>query len=242
MLQPVFDLKSLFASATRSTFLWATLRGHVPAELWYPRLSAGVRGGQLAFLFRCLDETAAIDGAVIEAGCAFGHTTILLHQYLQDRGIEKEYVCIDTFTGFTPDDIQYEHRARSKTFNYAKSIYARNSVDWFKTALKQHGIRDVRIFCTDIAAIKPGDLPPVSFCFLDFDLYQPVRRELVTIYERLSPGGMIVVDDCAVENAGFSEHKDRFDGALAAYREFAEAIGQKELVVERKLGIIRKPR
>ena len=49
----------------------------------------------------------------------------------------------------------------------------------------------------------------------------------------LSPGGMIVVDDCVPNNM--------FDGALQAYTEFLAEIGVTPCFKLDKLGILQKP-
>jgi hypothetical protein len=48
----------------------------------------------------------------------------------------------------------------------------------------------------------------------------------------LSPGGMIVVDDCKPVN--------QFDGALQAYTEFTESEGLPSRYALDKLGILKK--
>ena len=54
------------------------------------------------------------------------------------------------------------------------------------------------------------------------------------LYEVLSPGGIMVVDDC-------DESDVLWDGADQAYKEFVKEIGQPVEIKHRKLGVIRKP-
>lgn len=225
--------------AARPLLMRLIRRGHF-ANVWYPRLEVGFRGGQLAYIFKCLEKTADVDGAIIEVGCSFGHTTSLLAEYLEDRGIQKPYLCIDTFAGFSTEDIKYEKQVRGKLFDYSKSYYARNNLDWFRMALTRRGV-SVEVRQADICTIRASELPTVSFCLLDVDLYRPVSRGLSLLWKQLAPGGMIVIDDCSPTNPRFRSHPDRYDGALQAYREFVETIGQPLDIREGKLGIIRKP-
>jgi hypothetical protein len=73
----------------------------------------------------------------------------------------------------------------------------------------------------------------ISFCLLDVDLYRPTKKALGEIYSALSPGGMLVVDDCSPDDA-------RWDGALQAYREFMSENGKPDEIVHKKLGLVRK--
>jgi SAM-dependent methyltransferase len=227
------------AVATAPLVRWLVKKGQFP-EIWYPKLRAGLRGGQLAYVFNCLDEIAEVEGVVLEIGCAFGHSTALMGEYMQDRGIDKPIYCIDTFAGFTDDDVAQERR-RGKQFDYSKSVYQKNNIEVFRTELERLGVVP-HITKADICNVEVTDLPQIAFCLLDVDLYQPVAKGLRLIWEKLSPGGLIVVDDCAAANPRFTADADRFDGALQAYAEFIAEKGLSSDIREGQLGTIRKPR
>ena len=221
----------LLAAVVKRGYFW---------RYWYPRYNLMYSSRQLRFLLDCIDETAEVDGAVVEVGCAYGMTTTFLYEYLRDSGIRKDYFCIDTFSGFTSADIAYEREIRKKRFFY--EAYFGNKVEWFKENLLRRGINDIKIIQADIGEIDPDDLPRIAFCLLDVDLYRPVAGGLDKIFPRLNSGGMIVVDDCWAEK----EHAfnplvpEMFDGALGAYRGFLGRVNLPEEIVERKLGVIRK--
>ena len=69
---------------------------------------------QLAFLVRCLDETEGVPGTIVEIGCATGRTTVFLNKHLDEVHSSRGYVCIDTFSGFTEDDVSFETSQRGK--------------------------------------------------------------------------------------------------------------------------------
>jgi predicted O-methyltransferase YrrM len=73
---------------------------------------------------------------------------------------------------------------------------------------------------------------PISFCLLDVDLYQPTISALRKVWPMLSPGGIIVVDDCKPAN--------QFDGAMQAYTEFTESARLPARYMLDKLGILKK--
>jgi predicted O-methyltransferase YrrM len=197
---------------------------------------------QLRFLLDCLDRTMSIAGSVVEVGCAYGLTTTFLYEYLRDSGCAKPYVCIDTFSGFSNADIEYERTVRGKRAAY--KAFRVNHPDWLRQALARRHINDVEIIQGDICELDASRLPEeIAFCLLDVDLYRPVKAGLEKIYPRLAPGGIIVVDDCwTVDRHMWVEgYSDMYDGALEAYREFVTHRGLAPRLVEAKLGVIQKP-
>src|SRR5712691_8092238 len=68
----------------------------------------------LAYLCAVIEATREVTGPILEIGCASGATTVFLNMHMDSAGIEKPYVCIDTFAGFTSADIDYEVRVRGK--------------------------------------------------------------------------------------------------------------------------------
>ena len=179
-------------------------------------------------------ETKDVNGSIIEIGCAEGMTTVFLKKYMDFYNIHKEYVCIDTFSGFTKDDINYESQKRRKNKDVLKTMFRVNRKSWVDRTLKMNGINDVRTCIGDINIINMKDInvQSISFALVDLDLYLPVLSALEKFYPLLREGGIIVVDDC-------TEH-ELFDGAYQAYKEFCLKYNLKEQIVEKRLGIIRK--
>jgi predicted O-methyltransferase YrrM len=70
---------------------------------------------------------------------------------------------------------------------------------------------------------------------LDVDLYRPMAKALPELWEVLSPGGIMVVDDCNPDDV-------LWDGSDQAYKEFVATRGLAAEVVHGKLGLVRKPR
>lgn len=188
---------------------------------------------QLCFLCSCIDETARLPGTIIEIGCAHGNTTVFLNKHMTFQNIENPYVCIDTFSGFTKKDIDFEVSSRGKIRTDFTGGFRSNSRKKMEVTLRYNGITRVQIHQGDVAGFDFTSLAAVSFCLLDVDLYAPTAFALKKLYERLSPGGIIVVDDC--------KNEDRYDGAYQAYSEFMQNIKFKPEIVTDKLGIIRKP-
>jgi len=198
---------------------------------------------QLCFLAECIKATKNIDGSIVEIGCAHGLTTVFLYEYMIESDFKKDYVCIDTFAGFTDSDIRIEQDDRGNRQGWITKLFKDNDPEWFLESLRQRNITDICVIKSDISALDPTMLPErIAFCLLDVDLYQPVKAGLEKIYPRLSPGGIIVVDDCwSKPRHLFVEGiAEAYDGAMQAYREFTTKHQLPQELVEAKFGVIRK--
>jgi O-methyltransferase len=187
---------------------------------------------QLVFLTRCLEETRDVPGACVEIGCAQGRTTVFLRRFMDESGIAKNYYALDTFGGFVPEHVDYEVTRRAKT-RAIGDIFVTNKREWFDYSLKMSGVDGVTSIEGDAAKFDFDQIGPIAFALLDVDLYLPIQEILPKLYRRLSPGGIILVDDCMPH--------ELWDGALAAYEEFARDNGIEPDIAHEKLGIIRKP-
>jgi predicted O-methyltransferase YrrM len=159
-----------------------------------------------------------------------------------ESGFKKPYVCVDTFQGFTADDMSVEN-ARGNKSTWISKMFRNNHVDWFKESLQRRNINDVEIIQADISVLDAAKLPDqIALCLVDVDLYQPVKRALEKIYPKLSRGGIIVVDDCWSDSSPmFIEGIAKaYDGALQAYLEFTAEHGLPEQLVATKLAVIEK--
>jgi O-methyltransferase len=189
---------------------------------------------QLGFLVRCLDETESLGGSIVEVGCATGQTTVYLNRHLDEIASSRPYLCIDTFAGFTEDDIAHELHHRGKARDKLQGFRI-NRQEWFDRNLADNGVTRVTSYAADIKQFDlAGVAPKISFCLLDVDLYQPVKVGLERVYPRMVPGGIIVVDDVAENRT--------FDGAHQAYVEFMRAQRLEPDMRLHKLGVVRLPR
>ncbi|MFA5264119.1 MAG: TylF/MycF/NovP-related O-methyltransferase [Opitutaceae bacterium] len=190
--------------------------------------------GQIRCLLNLADEALKANGGFVEVGCYRGYTTVFLNKHLDDVAPERAYLAVDTFGGFTADSVAHEveHRGKS-TKDRAFNKFTVNSETMFATTLKVNRISRVRILRNDICR---AEFQPVEeFCFglIDVDLYTPTVAALAKIWESLSPGGILVVDDCQKDHV--------YDGSRQALEEFCAARGVAFEILETKLGVIRKP-
>jgi SAM-dependent methyltransferase len=196
-----------------------------------PRYEYNFTPAQLHLLCDSLDQTRHLEGPVLEIGCASGQTTIYLNTHLKTTGALKPYVCIDTFCGFPQKYVDFEVRFRGKKAASYSTSWKYWSKELFERTMAYNGFDHVKVIQADIGEYDVMELARPSFCLIDVDLYQPVLSALRKVYERMTTGGIIVVDDCLPNN--------KYDGALQAYEEFtAERSLAKDLQAG-KLGVLR---
>lgn len=202
-------------------------------RLLFYRYDYMFRPRELAFLVSGLTKTHGIPGPVVEIGCAAGHTTVFLNKHLDDLADSRSYICIDTFAGFTREDIAVEND-RGKDPGVYAFLFRSYRKRWFDRTIANNNINRVVSIETDANSFDFGALQKISFCLIDVDLKRPVVRSLQQILPRMAPGGIVIVDDCAPN--------DKFDGALAGYLEFVEQGGFPVDIREGKLGVVELPR
>lgn len=187
---------------------------------------------QLIYFTQCLAETRNVPGCCVEIGCAYGRTTAFLRKFMDESGIAKEYYALDTFKGFVPEHLDYEADRRNKD-RAIDLWFVNNKKKWYDHSLKVSNISSVVSIECDAAKFDFTSIEPVAFALLDVDLYLPMIEILPKLYHSLSPGGMILVDDCMPHS--------HWDGALAAYQEFVAKNGIEPRIVLDKIGVITKP-
>lgn len=197
---------------------------------WMPHYSYMFTPAQLAFLVSCLDQTSSLPGPILEVGCARGHTTLYLNQHMDACGLEKPYICLDTFSGFTERDIRYEVHDRKKDPRFTWHGFGNNDQRWFDRAMELNGVHRVRSIQTDVNEFEFSGIENISFCLLDVDLYLPAKACLEKLPPKMAKGGIMVIDDCAPGTV--------FDGAHQAYQEFVRNQTLPNRTVCGKLGVL----
>lgn len=188
---------------------------------------------QLMFLTECVERVADVPGCCAEVGCNRGYTSAFLKRFMEESGIDKPYFAVDTFSGFLSEHVDHEVAKRGKSESIRYKM-ADNKKSWFDRSMEVTGIKNLTAIQADAATFDYASIGPIAFCLLDVDLYVPIAKALPGIYANLSPGGIIVVDDCAPDQA--------WDGALQAYGEFVQSMNLPHDVRNTKLGVIEKPR
>lgn len=218
------------ASAARRVAFDLLLRTRLRKHLTH-RYDYMFTPSQLAFLVTALDESLAVEGNILEVGCAYGHTTVFLNRHLDEADPGRRYFALDTFSGFTHDDIDHERRERGRAYDYGDFRF--NSPEKFARTMALNGITRVTPIRADANAFGFEQLAPIAFVLIDVDLYQVVTNTLDGVYDLVPPGGVIVVDDC-------DEDDPVWRGGFEAYRDFVARKGLPCRIERGKLGLIKK--
>jgi hypothetical protein len=165
------------------------------APLIYRHPPIGLQPSELGIYLYELLKRQSVPGDVAEVGCSVGGTACVASALVRRYTPEKSYTCFDTFQGFVPD--QFEMDIVHGTPRLAGRIFSANSVALVRRILDLHGGQTVRLVEGDIATIDESELSNAySVVLLDVDLAEPTYEGLRRFWPRLSPGGVILVDDC----------------------------------------------
>ena len=187
---------------------------------------------QLGFLCQQITNTAEVPGSILEVGCAWGATTVFLNRHIDDLGLDVDYYAVDTFGGFTDDDIRCEHE-RGRRYPYSAAFHA-NSKAWFDRTMRRNHVTRVTSVRADAVTFDYRKIAPFRFVLIDVDLHRPVLAALEATYGLVSPGGTIIIDDC--------KQGGEWGGAYEAYLEFSKENGLDADITHGKLGMITKAR
>ena len=187
---------------------------------------------QLGFFCDRITDVADVPGSILEVGCAWGRTTVFLNRHIDSIGMDVDYYAIDTFSGFTEQDLASEHALGRDSVYYA--VFRGNSKARFDRTMRRNGVERVTSFQGDASAFDYTQISPFRMVLIDVDLHRPVLLTLNVVYDLVSPGGVIVVDDC--RQGGI------WEGAYEAFMEFTKAKGVEPVIMHGKLGVMTKPR
>jgi hypothetical protein len=170
-------------------------------------------------------DRAGIPGAIVECGVWRGGSMMACAMTLQHLGVgDRQLYLFDTFAGMTPptDDDRDHHG------NFASTFFARlrgqGRSDWCAATLQEvqsnmvwtgYPRKHIAFVEGDVLETIPRDAPdPIALLRLDTDWYESTKHELEHLYDRVSPNGIVIIDDYG-----------HWQGARKAVDEFLAARG-----------------
>jgi O-methyltransferase len=176
----------------------------------------------------------AVDGSFVECGVWRGGSVLTMAQTLIDLGAaNREIYLYDTFEGMTEpteqDTSPYQEPA-SQTWRDSggepwKDLLFdgdRNSVDAVRGLLVGSGYPEdlLRFVQGPVETTIPETVPEsIALLRLDTDWYESTWHELEHLYPRLSPGGVLIIDDYG-----------HWDGCRRAVDEYFEKVAEPVLL------------
>ena len=148
-----------------------------------------------------------IPGAIVECGVWRGGSSMLAARSLLDQGdTSRDLVLYDTFDGMTrPDAVDVSSLGKVALERWKSAARSTGGSDWAAASLEE--VR-ANMLSTDYPSEKlvfvkgpveetiPEAVPnEIAILRLDTDWYASTRHELEHLFPRLSPGGVLIVDD-----------------------------------------------
>jgi O-methyltransferase len=148
----------------------------------------------------------AIPGAFVECGVYKGGSVMMMIEALKERGAERPLYLYDTYEGMPAPgehDVKFDGRSVAEKFNALK--ISETSSHWINAGLEEVrgnvlGTGYPEHLCHFIKGMVEETIPAtipeqIALLRLDTDFYESTRHELTHLYPRLSPGGILIIDD-----------------------------------------------
>ncbi len=222
---------NLMKSSLIEAIKFAVYRTPIAGSSMAPRYRYKINPGQLAAMIGFIDATRGTNAAIVEVGVAQGDSSVFIMEHLRTSGDPRPLVLLDTFSGFTAQNVAYEVDARGKAPGDFAGRFSYTDDTILKRNLRRAGYQNFRTIRADATTFNWSSLGPIGAMLLDVDLYQPTASTIAAAVPSLIPGGGIVLDDCVDGTPD--------DGASQAYAEYLAESGRPFERVGAKGGIIR---
>jgi O-methyltransferase len=143
---------------------------------------------------RAIDE--GVRGDILEAGVWRGGASILARAVLASRGItDRRVIVADSFEGLPPPGEEFPADAGADFHTHPELAV---SIDQVRANFDRFGLLDDQVvflkgWFRDTMSLV--DTEALAVLRLDGDMYESTFVPLIHLYDRLSPGGWVIVDD-----------------------------------------------
>lgn len=146
----------------------------------------------------CIEDVLdrGVPGDLIETGVWRGGAVIFMRAVLKARGVKDRLVwAADSFEGLPPPDPRFPSESEAKFHRFG---YLAVSLEQVKANFQTYGLLDDQVrflkgFFAD--SLPKAPLGPLALIRFDGDLYSSAMDVLNNLYDKLSPGGYMIVDD-----------------------------------------------
>ena len=175
----------------------------------------GTQPTEAFFLIRCIHESLKVEGICCEFGVAQGQTSVLIANELKEYSNKSLYL-FDSFEGL-PKPTK-EDKLIDDIFEYGDIMRYQGSMKCPKKSvikklaeinMDKKRYKIIPGFVEE-SFIKNNNLPYVSFAYIDFDFYDPIRIVLESLLIKLRKGSIVVVDDYDYFSSGVKLAVDNF--------------------------------
>jgi len=170
---------------------------------------------KLLVRYELFKTSLIIPGDIVECGVFKGagwmYWLKLLELYA--KGEQKRVIGFDTFSAFSENLLDYEKKS-AKSFTDEAKFTGVNPEDILDYARKS-GFTNGELVSGEVAETLPKYMENnkgfrISLLNLDFDTYHGTKMALECMYDAVSPGGLIVLDEYGKRGWGESDAVDEF--------------------------------
>jgi O-methyltransferase len=130
-----------------------------------------------------------VEGAVVEIGCHAGGTSVFFQMIIDHFDPHRELHLYDSFQGMPEPGEKDAYLVKGDRAAKADDVVA---------AFERRGLRQPFIHPGWFEETLPTKLPDhVAMAYLDGDFYESIMVSLQEVWRRLSPNGLILIDDYA---------------------------------------------
>ncbi len=134
-----------------------------------------------------------VDGVIVECGTARGGSAALLGLAARDSGVERSLWIFDTFEGIPPPTVADPDYDRALPFTGHFRGDIRDVTALMERFDLAHTAQLVKGRFEE--TVPTASLGPIAVLHIDGDWYQSVKVCLDHLYDQVSPGGIIQIDD-----------------------------------------------
>lgn len=152
-------------------------------------------------------------GCIVETGCWRGGMGCFIKAVLKDRDDNRKLYLFDTFTHFPKPATR--SNSKDETIHSIVELLFENmqSVEQVKNNFRKFGLLDANVhfkkglFADTVPRTDPG---PIAILRLDSDYYESTMFVLEWYYNKIVPGGYLVIDDYNNHFLGCKDAVDEF--------------------------------
>jgi len=148
-----------------------------------------------------------IEGAIVECGVWKGGSVMAMALTLNELGDnERDIYLYDTFSGMSaPTDVDISYKGANAQEEFSEKKISADSSDWCLSPIEE--VKS-NVYSTGYPSDKfhfiagkvedtiPANAPDtISLLRLDTDWYESTKHELIHLFPRVSPMGVIIIDD-----------------------------------------------
>lgn len=136
---------------------------------------------------------AGVPGNIVEFGCYIGTTSLFIRRLLNEAGEHtRAFHVYDSFEGL-PDKTAADTSPAGTQFKKGELRVSKKAL---LQAFRAAHLAPPVVHKGWFSELTPADVPAnIAFAYLDGDFYESIMQPLALVWPRLSPGGVVLIDD-----------------------------------------------